>query len=205
MFQKIRRWFKRPKQSAGHVYYVRLKTPQGAFYKVGYTSMSTLLERMAYSGHGDERLIERELLFTYREDAWDIEQTFLDHFSKHRAFGKFSNDPAMPLGGRGQSELFSFDVLGLDEELYKMSDEQRKAMQDELGKAGDGCLMVLLGIALIPFTLGLSLFFILGGFSDALTHGKTGIPNTRRPKHPPKIKELLDALTQQNRTAKGKA
>ena len=205
MFRSIRRWFKRPKQSSGHVYYVRLKTPQGAFYKVGYTSMSTLLERMTYGGHGDEKLIERQLLFTYREDAWDVEQTFLDHFSKHRAFGKFSNDPAMPLAGRGQSELFAFDILGLDEELYKLTEEHRKEMQNELGKAGDGCLMVLIGIALVPFTLGLSLLFILGGSSDALTYGKNGVPTTRRPKHPPKIQELLDALTQRSRASKSEA
>lgn len=201
MFQSIRRWFRRPKQSTGNVYYVRLRTPQGVFYKVGYTSMSTLLERMTYSGHGDEILIERELLFTFREDAWDVEQTLLEHFSKHRAFGKFSNDPLMPLAGRGQSELFAYDILGLDDEFYKLSDEQQDEMQRGLEETGDGCLAVLLGIALIPFTLGLSLLFILGGFSEVLAHANAGATVPSRPKHPPKIQELLDALTQQNRAA----
>lgn len=194
MFKKIRRWFARPKNPAGHVYYVRLKTLQGTFYKVGYTSRPTLTERMAYGGNGDEKLIDRELLFTFREDAWDVEQTLLDHFNKHRAFGKFSNDPLMPLSGRGQSELFNHDILGLDDELYRLSEQDRQEIESELGKANDGCMAVLFGLILAPFTLGFSLLFIIGGTNEVLTYGKGRDTARKRPQHPPKIQELLNAL-----------
>jgi len=194
MFNRLRRWFSRPKDPSGHVYYARLKTPQGTYYKLGYTSKRTLVERMAFGGHGDEKLIDRELLFSFREDAWDIEQVLLEHFDKHRAFGKFSNDPLMPLAGRGQSELFAHDILSLDDDLDKLTDSEREALQGELAKANDGCLMVLLGLVLAPFTLGLSLLFIAGGLSGFFDAAKGRRPVQRRPQHPPKIQALLNAL-----------
>jgi hypothetical protein len=120
MFKTFLRWFRRPPDPAGHLYYARLRTPQGTYYKLGYTSKPTLAERMAHGGLGDERLIEKELLFSFRADAYDVEQALHDHFQDKRAFKKrFSNDPAMPLAGRGQTELFLHDVLGLDDDLYK--------------------------------------------------------------------------------------
>lgn len=194
MFNRIRRWFNRPKDPSGHVYYARLKTPQGTFYKLGYTSKLTLVERMAFGKLGDEKLINRELLFAFREDAWDVEQALLEHFDRHRAFGKFSNDPLMPLAGRGQSELFAHDILGLDDDLNKLTDQEKEALRGELAKANDGCLMVLFGLVLVPFTLGLSLLFIAGGFSGVLDYAKGRRPVTKRPQHPPKIQALLDAL-----------
>jgi hypothetical protein len=36
----------------------------------------------------DENLIDHQFFFTFRDDAWDIEQTLLEHFGKHRAFGR---------------------------------------------------------------------------------------------------------------------
>ena len=203
MFNNIKRWFNRPKNPAGHVYYARLKTPQGTYYKLGYTSKLTLVERMAFGQHGDEKLIDRELFFTFREDAWDVEQTLLEHFNKHRAFGKYNNDPLMPLGGRGQSELFAHDILGLDEDLDKLSAQDSKALQGELAKANDGCLMVLFGLVLAPFTLGLSLLFIAGGLSGILDYGKGHRPVAKRPQHPPSIRELLDALKPPGCAGKG--
>lgn len=203
MFNKIKRWFNRPRNPAGHVYYARLKTSQGMFYKLGYTSKHTLVERMAFGKHGDEKLIDRELFFTFRVDAWDVEQTLLEHFNKHRAFGKFSNDPLMPLGGRGQSELFNHDILGLDDDLNKLSDQDRKALQGQLAQANDGCLMVLFGLVLAPFTLGLSLLFIAGGVSGVLDYVKGHRPGSQRPQHPPTIRELLEALKPPQRAGKG--
>lgn len=195
MFNRIKRWFSRPKNPAGHVYNARLKTPQGTFYKLGYTSKLSLNERMAFGNQGVEKLIDREMFFTFREDAWDVEQTLLEHFNKHRAFGKYSNDPSMPLSGRGQSELFVHDVLGLDIDLKTLSDQESKALQDELAKANDGCLMVLFGLVLVPFTLGLSLLFIAGGVSGVLDYVKGRPPVAKHPQHPPKIRKLLDELT----------
>ena len=198
MFQKIRRWFSRPHNPAGNVYYARLRTPQGVFYKLGFTTKPTLVERMGYDNCGDEKLIDREFFFSFRVDAWDVEQTLLEHFDRHRAFGKFSKDPMKPLCGRGQSELFYNDILGLDHALYQMPDEATmKAIKDEHEQAGEGCLMILIGLVLVPFTLGFSLFFILGGASGVFGYGRGRQPDLaspKRPVHPPTVQELIDAL-----------
>ena len=115
---KLSRFFQRPRQSAGNVYYTKLNTSHGAFYKIGFTTKSTLHERMAYNGAGDEKLIDKVLFFTPHPKAWDVEQTLLDHFGKQRAF-KRGNDPTKPLFKNGQSELFASDILGLDAGLYE--------------------------------------------------------------------------------------
>lgn len=196
MFKRIKRWFQRPPNPAGHIYYVRLLTSEGVFYKVGFTVKDSVRERFAYGGYGDEHLIARELLFTFRKDAWDVEQTLLDHFNKHRAFGKFSSDPEKPLFRRGQSELFSFDVLGLDKDLYKLTEEEMASVKEDLDTVQGGCLFLLIGIILIPFTLGFSLFFIIGGLSGFFGLQKSTVDvNKGRPKHPPKIQSLIDELT----------
>lgn len=196
MFNHITRWFQRPRNPAGYIYYVKLLTSQGVFYKVGFTVKESVRERFAYGGHGDEHLIARELLFTYRKDAWDVEQTLLNHLDKHRAFGKFSNDPEMPLFRRGQSELFSFDVLGLDKDLYKLNEEEMISVKEDLDTVKGGCFFLLIGIILIPFTLGFSLLLILGGLSAFFGQKKSTVDvNEGRPKHPPKIQSLIDELT----------
>lgn len=197
MFKKLRRWFRRPKSSAGNVYYARLRTPQGVFYKLGYTSKPTLIERMAYCGSGDEKLIDCQFFFTFREDAWDVEQTLLEHFDKRRAFGRYSNDPALPLSGRGQSELFAYDVLGLDDDVYKQLDANTlKALGTEAEQDRDGCVLVLIGLVLAPFTLGWSLLLIAGGISGIFRKDRNPVPKTNeRPVHPQTIKELIDALS----------
>ena len=196
MFKTVSKWFRRPRDPSGHVYYARLKAPQGTFYKLGYTSKTSLVERMRFAQLGDEKLIERELLFTFRKDAWDIEQKLLDHFDKHRAFGKFSNDPQMPLAGRGQSELFIHDILGLDSDLYRLSDEEAETLKKEVTETGGGCLLTLLGLVLVPFTLGLSLFLITGGLSSLFGSSVRAQPRYKRPQHPPEIKALIDSLVQ---------
>lgn len=197
--------FKKPSNPMGHVYYARLRTPQGTYYKLGYTSKSTLSERMSYGDHGDEKLIERELFFTFREDAWDVEQTLLDHFDKHRAFGKYSNDPLMPLSGRGQSELFALDILGIDDELNRLTEHEKKAIEAELDETRSGCLMALVGLVLAPFTWGLSLFLIAGGLSGVFSFGKGRQTTSVRAQHPPTIKKLIDALNQRVAPAKSTA
>jgi hypothetical protein len=205
MFKRLRRWFNRPQNPAGHVYYARLTFPQGTFYKVGFTRKLNLVERMAFGGHGDEKQIDREFFFTYRKDAWDVEQTLLEHFDKHRAFKRFSNDPTMPLNGRGQTELFAYDILGLDSEVYKLTDDDKAALEKDFAQANDGCLMVLLGLVLIPFTLGISLFFIVGGASSVFSFGKGHRPSVKRPQHPRNIQALLEALNHAGTAGKGAA
>ena len=198
MFKSIRRWFSRPQNPAGNVYYARLRTSQGKFYKLGFTSKPTLVDRLAYGDSGDEKLIDHQFFFTFREDAWDVEQTLLEHFDKHRAFGKFSKDPMKPLCGRGQSELFAQDILGLDDELYKLPDEATlKAISVKHEEARDGCLMIIVGLVLVPFTFGFSLFFILGGAFGVLSLGgerQLDLGRGKRPVHPTKVQELIDAL-----------
>ena len=203
MFQNISRWFRRPRNPAGNVYYARLSTPLGTFYKLGFTTKPSLEERLGYDGCGDEKLIDHQFFFSFREDAWDVEQTLLDHFDRHRAFGKFSKDPMKPLCGRGQSELFHNDILGLDHALYELPDDATlKVRKDEYEQAGEGCLMILIGLVLVPFTLGFSLFFILGGASGVFSYGKSRQSDRagpKRPTHPPTVQELIDALNGRRR------
>lgn len=206
LYTRFKRWFRRPSNPAGNVYYARLTTPQGLFYKIGFTTKASLVDRMAYGGHGDEKLIDKEFFFTQLEDAWDVEQTLLDHLSKHRAFGKYSNNPSQPLGGRGQSELFASDILGLDAALYAPQEVTTlEACEYDSNQAADGCLGIFIGIVLAPFTLGFSLFFIFGGLMEfiAATKKRTvaekkEIVRRPRPKHPEEIQVLIDSLSELN-------
>jgi hypothetical protein len=209
LYTRVKRWFRRPSNPSGNVYYVRLNTPQGLFYKIGYTTKASLIERMAYGGHGDEKLIDKEFFFTKLDDAWDVEQTLLDHFSKHRAFGKYSKNPSQPLSGRGQSEIFAFDILGLDAALYAPQElTTLEACEYDSKQAANGCLGILIGIVLVPFTLGFSLFFIIGGFMEFFTTTKKRtvaekreIVHRPKPKHPEKIQALIDSLSEPNTPA----
>jgi hypothetical protein len=202
MFKKISRWFRRPRISAGYVYYVKLLMPSGEiFYKIGFTSRPSIIDRFAYSGHGDEKLIQREFLSIYREDAWDVEQNLHEYFDKYRAFGKYSNNPSLPLAGRGQSELYRTDVLGLDDEQYLISEDLRKAISEDGEQAKDGCLMILIGLVLVPFTFGLSLFFLLGGGSAFFGSAKTFAQVPRRPEHTKEIQDLINVLYKQSAPA----
>lgn len=202
MFKTFKRWFSRPRDPSGHVYYARLATPRGIFYKIGYTKKSSLAERFSYLGCLDYQLVDREFFFTHRRDAWDVEQTLLEHFDKRRAFGKFSNDPAFPLNGRGQGELFRYDVLGLDDEAYKdVADfatvEQRKSFVENINAS---FWMIIIGLVLLPFTLGWSLLLIAGGVAGFFGGSNDGRParGKRRPVHPPAIQCLVNALARQS-------
>lgn len=105
--------FRQPK-GGGTLYYVRLKTPVGILYKLGYTTLSSVEERLAYQGRGDEKLLDRVLFFKHFDNAAEMESAAHDHFSRKSAFGRFSNEPGMPLFGNGQSELYAKDILGVD-------------------------------------------------------------------------------------------
>lgn len=205
-FTRISRYFRRPRQSAGNVYYAKLNTPQGRFYKIGFTTKASLHERMAYNGKGDERLIENILFFTPHPKAWDVEQTLLDHFHKQKAF-KSGNAPAMPLYKNGQSELFASDILGLDAELYTPRMETSLVPSCEnYQKSLDGCLGIIIGVILIPFTLGISLSFIFGGLADFFSGGRTKLVEQKvlvtpeRPIHPHHIHSLINFLSLQRST-----
>lgn len=200
MLTKLVRWFRRPSDPSGYLYYARLKTSQGKYYKLGFTSKHSLVERMSYAGKGDERLIEKELLFSFSRDAYDVEQSLHDHFRGQRAFKRrFSNDPSMPLAGRGQTELFRHDVLGLDDDLYKATPQQlSKEASAALQEQETGCLLMVVALGLAPFTLGLSLLLLVMGSSAFFGQGSTlGTAETDayiRPAHPPAIHALIEEL-----------
>ena len=206
LYTRFKRWFRRPNNPAGNVYYARLNTPQGLFYKIGFTTKASLADRMAYGGYGDEKLIDKVFFFTWLDDAWDFEQTLLDHFSKHRAFGKYSNNLSRPLSGRGQSELFLSDVLGLDFALYAPREATTLAgFKYNSKQAADGCLEILIGIVLAPFTLGVSLFLMFFGLIEffSATQKRTvaekkEIVRSPRPKHSEEIQALIDSLSKLN-------
>lgn len=200
MFKQISRWFRKPKSSKGYVYYARLQTPQGVFYKLGFTSKPSLFERLAYGGHGDEELIDKEFFFTYRDDAWETEQSLLEHFDRKRAFGRRSKDPAQPLCGRGQTELFATDILGLDHDLYarpSLSEEARKEIQNNY----DGCLVVLIAAVTFPLwgwwaaIVGVMGFFSFVRDNPISPELKRLAAIPRRPEHPPAIQSLIDSLS----------
>lgn len=93
-------------------------------------------------------------------------------------------------------DLFAFDVLGLDEDLYNLTEEEIASVKEDLNAANGGCLFLLIGIILIPFTLGFSLFFIIGGLAELFGRKKSPLDvNKGRPKHQPKIQALIDELT----------
>ncbi len=205
MFSRLFRAFQKPTDPAGHVYYARLNTPQGIFYKIGYTKKNSLTKRLAYAGLGDEKMIERELLFIYCYNAWDVEQYLHEHFRKQRAFNWFSGGAKQPLYKRGQSELYRSDILGLDEVLYAPRKEAQHLHSAPTDNQMGGCLIAivcLLGLALTPFSFGGSLvlaFFVIAGFSEFFQPSKKQartvvIERAPRPVHPPQIQALIESL-----------
>ena len=106
--------FKRD-DSSGNLYYVRLKTPFGLMYKLGYTSMESVETRLAFKGAGDEKHIDKVLIFLPFDDAYDIEEVLHEYFATKSFFRNYQ-DFDMPLSGNGQTELYLEDILGLDRE-----------------------------------------------------------------------------------------
>jgi len=115
-----------PKTPDGNLYYVRLNTPQGVFYKLGFTKLGSVSDRLAFQRTGDERMIDKVILFTHRPDAYTVESQLHNHFSKQRVFGSYGNAKDRPLAGNGQSELYIEDILGLDKDFSRKKADQAK-------------------------------------------------------------------------------
>lgn len=114
---RFQRWTKaaiRPARTDGYVYYVRLKTPLGLFYKLGFTSLGSVEERLAFQGKGDEDLVDKVLFFVYLKDGYDVETALHQHFRPRKAFSNVQSDPNLPLYRNGQSELYIDDILDYD-------------------------------------------------------------------------------------------
>ncbi|MFX1825448.1 hypothetical protein [Acinetobacter sp. AS5] len=103
-----------PKSQSGHLYYVRLKTDVGTFYKIGFTTADSVEARFDYGGARDSRYIDKVLMFTYSDHAYNAEQSLHGCLYDKKAFEKFSANEHFPLSHNGQTELYIEDVLGLD-------------------------------------------------------------------------------------------
>ena len=203
-----RKLWGRPATDVGNVYYVKLNTPQGIFYKLGYTSKNSVYERLSYAGYGDEKLIDKVILFSHRDDAYPVECKLHRHFKKRLAFGKYSKNPNQPLCNRGQGELYKYDVLGLDEDLYKIGEViQRESVSDSFG----GCLVImfilvgLVGVPLggwgIPVLIGVGCWYFLSLNKDM--HGQLAKSGAAiRPRHIKSIQILIDELTSNEKHSK---
>ena len=101
-----------PARKNGNLYYLRLKTPMGLMYKLGFTTLGSAQERLAYQGNGDEKYIDSVLCFVYLEDAWDVEQMLHSHFKSKALF--HGGHESMPLFRNGQTEIYRHDILAMD-------------------------------------------------------------------------------------------
>lgn len=195
--KKLTRWFNKPKVVSGNVYYVKFIFNQEVFYKIGFTTKHSINERFSYAGSSDFKYVNKVILFTYQDSAWNIEQDLLDHFRKQLAFGKYSNDPSQPLAGNGQSELFKTDVLGLDEDLYSVPDHLKKEYKVAQTQEAEGCLFTLI---LMVCTGGV--WAVILGFMwvmDIINTPKTLPTISKKPRHPQRIQDILDTLVAYNK------
>ena len=108
---------------AGNIYYARMTTKWGIFYKLGYTSQSTLEDRLNYGEKNDGKLVDRVLLWSWSDTALLEEQKLHGLFYDKRVFGKYGKFHNGPLYKNGQSELYAEDILDLDPEC---TDQQVK-------------------------------------------------------------------------------
>lgn len=115
-----------PFKKAGNLYYVRLKTEYGIFYKLGFTSLNSVHERLGYGGSNDAQYIDKVLLFVYLDDAYKVENQLHSYLRDKKAFGKYSAAEEFPLSKNGQTELYIEDVLRLDSTYSEKQGEETK-------------------------------------------------------------------------------
>lgn len=213
----------RPEDPKGNLYYVRLKTPVGIFYKIGFTKLESVHKRFAYSGDGHEGLIDRVLVFMPLDDAFDVENRLHAHFSDKRAFGRFGDDPVMPLFKNGQSELYIEDLLGVDPDYSKeqanqtrdkirlsraygthlSESEAKKALRKmkNIDRLQNGFLnLLILPFAPIFFLFGFAVEFINGIFSRSIekttkdSFSPSAIPMDQKEPAPDAITPVIEMI-----------
>lgn len=194
MLKSILRWWRRPEQSSGYVGYLKTIENNKVRYELRFfpDDEGELPELKKYSS--------KPLFITYQEDGWGVEQTLLDHFSR-QAIRVDRGKRADRYMRRDQcGAIFDKDVLGLDDRLYVEAEKaQKEARLKEEANANEGCLSLIIAIVLAPFTLGLSLLFVLYSGSclrelARSTEKKEQYEKTIRPVHPEKIQALLKSL-----------
>ncbi len=180
----------------GNLYYVRLNTDCGVFYKLGFTTLESVEARLSYGGSDDWRYIDKVFLFLNLPDAYKVEQQLHSCLNGKKAFGQYSSEKEFPLSNNGQTELYIEDVLGLDPEyqesqrketLYKLKDKRlsiagKTHQQDKLENIFVAVVARLLLIPLAPIGLALIILFSklegddtkkeVGDFFDRITGGK---------------------------------
>jgi hypothetical protein len=112
---------------SGSIYYARLLTEFGPLYKLGYTSLASVHERLAFRGLGEEKLIEEVLLFCPTPSAFADEQALHRFFGNKRAFSYQSK--RYPLFENGQTEIYIEDILEID---WRYTEEQAKRVRDAI-------------------------------------------------------------------------
>jgi hypothetical protein len=101
------------KEKPATLYYIKLLTPQGVFYKIGITN-NTLKQRFARDNKTTKIIPIKIWKFTKGHDCYNQEQKLLSTHKKHR----FKSDIPILLS-KGDTELFKFDVLKLDVNIKK--------------------------------------------------------------------------------------
>ncbi|HBP40287.1 MAG: hypothetical protein ACTJG4_13995 [Vreelandella alkaliphila] len=193
---KILKCFSREEiDPSGYVYYARFQEFGVKFYVIGFSKEESLEKHLTEYENGEGECIDKIFFFTFRSDGWDVCQRMFDILKKKRSFRRYGKEPSLPFYGKDQSNVFAYDVLGLDAELYKLSKEAEASRQD----AGFGCLVIFLGLVLIPFTAGVSIILIIVfiGFvamHPYLTKHAKEIEGKAAPELPPKLQGLVDAL-----------
>lgn len=109
-----------PSNPEGYLYYVRLNTKHGTFYKIGFTKMSSVEARYSYGGSEAYKLIDEVFFYKYSLRAYELEQTLHQNmrhraaYPRHTFLNLFRDVSQHPLFGDGQTELYRDDVLGMD-------------------------------------------------------------------------------------------
>lgn len=126
-----------PEDKEGNLYYLRLKTPLGPFYKLGFTTMPSVREGFAFQNNGHEQQIDIVLGFVEAKNALSIEKTLHGHFQHKAPF--LMPEKWMPFFGNGQSELYVEDILGMDEDYtpIQASCVHAKVMEARMRCAGN--------------------------------------------------------------------
>ena len=149
-----------PKSQSGHLYYVRLKTDVGIFYKIGFTTASSVKARFDYAGSRDSKYIDEVLLFTHSNKAYEVEQSLHSCLYDKKAFEEYSANEHFPLSRNGQTELYIEDVLGLDSEYSPAQKKQTLKLMEAKNifisnkseaqyKFENICIKLIAGIVLI--------------------------------------------------------
>lgn len=113
-------------RGAGYIYYVKLKTEIGVFYKIGFTSKDSVYKRFKDNDSEDYKLIDEVFLFKYLPNSYSIENELHGMLYNKKAFPKYSRDPLFPLSSNGQTELYYEDVLSMDKNFSSRESKNTK-------------------------------------------------------------------------------